>query len=137
MNWSNQWDFPNKTLVTLIKEENVNKEETLPLKLELSIIKMKEFGDKYNLLKRRVDQQQDFSRRNKIRIEGVEETAEMTQEKVQHLLRDTLEIREVQLERTYRIGNPIRRAEQSRPRTTIAWVSHFAWWEQPLRNSPK
>ncbi|XP_063586318.1 uncharacterized protein LOC134763692 [Penaeus indicus] len=92
---------------------------------------MKEFDDQYSQLKRRVDQLQEFSRR-KIRIEGVEETAEMTQEKVQRLLRDTLEIGEVQLERTHRTGSPIRRGGQSRPRTTIVRVSHFADQEQPL-----
>lgn len=37
-----------------------------------------EFGVKYNQLKRRVGYQQDLSRRNKVRIEGVEETTEMT-----------------------------------------------------------
>lgn len=37
-----------------------------------------EFGVKYNQLKRRFGYQQDLSRRNKVRIEGVEETTEMT-----------------------------------------------------------
>lgn len=37
-----------------------------------------EFGVKHNQLKRRFGYQQDLSRRNKVRIEGVEETTEMT-----------------------------------------------------------
>ncbi|KAK4296242.1 hypothetical protein Pmani_031242 [Petrolisthes manimaculis] len=69
-------------------------EEVTTLKKELC--KKSEVEDKFVQLQSRVDYQEDYSRRNNLRFDGLDETLnetwEETQVKIQHLIRDKLEM---------------------------------------------
>lgn len=90
-----------------------------------------------------MDYHEDYSRRKKLRIDGVEEQLgeywEVTQEKVQHLSWDKFGLVGVQLERAHRVGLrlPGRDSEPPRPRTIVARFFKYSDWEQMLQNSLK
>ena len=91
---------------------------------------------------KRVDYQEDYSRRNNLRIDGVGESPrekwEVTEEKVRRILKDNLQMENVQLERVHRVGPttpPYPTGPLPRPRTIIAKFSHFADREMALRKA--
>ena len=127
-----------------LKQENKHlKEEIKQARNNASSVKTGDIGDRVEKLSRRVDYQEDYSRRNNIRIHGVPESSwenwEMTQEKVGRMLRDQLGLEEVQLERAHRVGAPNHSSASgpSRPRTIITRFTRFTDREQALRNSAK
>lgn len=89
-------------------------------------------------IEERVNQQEDFSRRNNIRISGVaepnsEETFEQTAVMVSSLLADKLELPGVGLERAHRVGQ----RRDGRPRPIVARFSRYCDREAAMRNARK
>lgn len=120
--------------------------ENKALKEEISVIKKEaiqksDFEDKFNKLTTRIDYHEDYSRRNNLRVDGLEEqpneTWEVTQDKVQRLLREKLELGPIELERAHRVGVKTNMAAASRPRTVIARFVKFEDRQVALRNSAK
>ncbi|KAK8371732.1 hypothetical protein O3P69_018982 [Scylla paramamosain] len=75
--------------------------------LKKEIGKKSEFDVKLDMLESRIDYKEDYSRRNNLRFDGLDESPnekwEETQVKIQHLFRDKLEIGTIQLERAHRM----------------------------------
>ncbi len=119
-----EWKTVNKTLI----------EEVTMLKKEIG--KKSEFVVKLDMLQSRTYYQEDYSRRNNLRFDGLDEspneTWEETQVKIQQLLRDKLEIGTIQLERAPRVGSKF---SSTRPRTIVARFSKFEDRQSTLRNS--
>ncbi|KAK3868767.1 hypothetical protein Pcinc_025805 [Petrolisthes cinctipes] len=96
-------------------------EEVTTLKKELC--KKSEVEDKFIQLQSHIDYQEDYSRRNNLRFDGLDETPnetwEETQMKIQHLMRDKLEMGVLQLERVHRVGP---KYTSTRPRTVDARI---------------
>ncbi|KAK3890813.1 hypothetical protein Pcinc_005258 [Petrolisthes cinctipes] len=111
-------------------------EEVTTLKKEL--YKKSEVEDKFIQLQSRIDYQKDYSRRNNLRFDGLDETPnetwEETQVKIQHLMRDKLEMGVIQLERAHRVGP---KYTSTRPRTVVARFRKFEDRQAALRNSAK
>lgn len=120
------------------KDEEINK-----LKKEIVEQKNKKYEEEMDVIKKKLNYQEDYSRRNNLRIDGLEEDPgenwEITQNKVQRLTREKLGMGEVQLERAHRVGSSLRGrdGEPSRPRTIVARFCRFSDRQQALRNSPK
>lgn len=131
-------EFTQQELDTLKNENKTLKEEITHLKEERD--KQGELEVKLNNLNRRIDYQEDYSRRNNLRFDGLpeqpNETWEVTQEKIQRLLREKFDLGMVQLERAHRVG-PKPDPERNRPRTIIARFAKFDDRQQALRNSAK
>lgn len=126
------------------KEMDSLKEENKTLKKEISDMKMATststtVDEKIDKINNKLDYMEDYSRRNNLRFEGMEEkpneTWEETQHKVQQLLRSKMELGSVQLERAHRIGPS--HSGGTRPRTVIARFTRFEDRQQTLRNSSK
>lgn len=121
--------------------KNINKvlqDEVSYLKKEIA--KKSEVDDKIEDLKNRVDYHEDYSRRNNLRFDGIEEknneTWEETQETVQRILRDKLDMGSVELERAHRVG-PRPSPGVARPRTVVVRFTKFNQRQQALRNSAR
>ena len=88
-------------------------------------------------LRTRINDLDDSSRRNNLRIDGVEETAwetwEQTTIKVKNFLKDQLNLEDVSLEHAQRVGPP----RDRRPRTILARFSRLSEREAALRNARK
>lgn len=91
-------------------------------------------------LEQRTNYQEDYSRRNNLRISGIRElpngeTWEQTAEKVSALLKDKLKdkLKDMKLERAHRVGQPGHFA----PRTIVARFKHFSDREAAMRNARK
>ena len=89
-------------------------------------------------LERRSNSQEDYSRRNNIRISGMAEppggeTWEQTAVAVVSLLGDKLQPPGVKVERAHRVGQP----QPSRPRTIVACLARYSDREAALRNAKK
>lgn len=119
-----------KTENTLLKEELSN--------LKTELIKETDTEEKINKIYDRLDYQEDYSRRNNLRFDGLEEKPneswEETQEKVQRLLREKMNIGQVELERAHRVG-PRSVAGTARPRTIVARFARFADRQQAIKKS--
>ena len=105
--------------------------EKLTEQVESSNMKIKELEDRTNY-------QEDYSRRNNLRISGVEErepseTWEQTAVAVTSLLEEKLQMPGLELERAHRVG--VRR--DSKPRPIVARFSRFCDREAVMRNSNK
>ncbi|KAK3889169.1 hypothetical protein Pcinc_006743 [Petrolisthes cinctipes] len=86
----------------------------------------------------RMNNQEDYSRRNNIRISGFKEspngeTWEQTAEQVSTLIQDKLQLPSAKLEHARRVGPVTRLA----PRTIVARFEHFGDREAVTRNSRK
>lgn len=89
-------------------------------------------------LAKRLNYQEDYSRRNNLRITGITEqpggeTWEQTAESVTKLLEDKLQLPAVNLERAHRVGQSV----ASRPRTVVARFEKFGDREAVIRNARK
>ena len=89
-------------------------------------------------LQQRVNYQEDYSRRNNVRITGLQEhqggeTWEQTSVNVSKLLKETLQLPSIKLERAHLVGpfNP------SRPRTIVARFEKYGDSEAVSRNARK
>ena len=89
-------------------------------------------------LNRQIARHEDYSRRNNIRIEGMEEekleTWEQTQSKVNKLMKEKMELDSVQVEYAHRIN---KRSNSKGPRTIIARLHHDRDKNTTLKNSYK
>lgn len=86
----------------------------------------------------RMNYQEDYNRRNNIRISGLNEspngeTWEQTADLVSTLLGDKLQLPSVKLERAHRVGL----SGSSAPRTVVARFEHFRDREAAMRNARK
>lgn len=130
-------EFTQKEVDTLKLENNTLKEEVAHLKIS---VKKTDVDDKVNKINERLDYQEDYSRRNNLRFDGLEEkpneTWEQSQELVQRLLRDKLNLGSVHLERAHRVGLRTT-SDIARPRTVVARFSNFSDRQMALKNSPK
>ena len=89
-------------------------------------------------MEQRTNYQEDYSRRNNIRISGIRElpngeTWEQTAEQVSNLLKDKLQLPAMKLERANRVRQPGYLA----PRTIVARFEHFGDREAAIRNARK
>ena len=127
--------FTQQEVDALKKDNAAMKKELTNLKQEMT--KRPDIEDKVNKIKDRIDYQEDYSRRNNIHFDCMDEKQneswEETQETVQRLLRDKLCIGSVQLERAHRVGP----RNMNRPRTIVARFHKFEDRQQALRNSSK
>ena len=121
-----------------MKNKNTSlKEEIMDLKKEITT--KTNIEDYPQILKDRLDHQ-DYSRRNNLRFTGIEEclkeTWEVTQDKIQRLLRDQMSQGTLKLERAHRVGfrNSL---YLSRYPTVVARFFNFADRQFVLRNSSK
>lgn len=108
-----------------------SKIENLLAQLDSNSGKIKQLQDKVNY-------QEDYSRRNNIRINGMEEqgsgeTWEQTAAAVSSLLEQKMELPGIELERAHRVG--IRR--DGKPRPIIARFSRYCEREAVMRNAKK
>lgn len=113
------------------KKDFTKKIDQLTEQVESSAMKIKE-------LEERTNYQEDYSRRNNVRISGVEEhepneTWEQTTVAVTSLLENKLLMPGIELERAHRVG--VRR--DARPRPIVARFSRFCDREAVMRNSNK
>lgn len=129
-------EFTQKEVEELKTNNKTLIEEVTTLKKELS--KKSEVDEKIIKLQSRIDYQEDYSRRNNLRFDGLDETPnetwEETQVMIQQLMRDKLKIGMIQLERAHRVGP---KGTSSRPRTVVARFSKFEDRQLALRNSAK
>ncbi|KAK4318554.1 hypothetical protein Pmani_010464 [Petrolisthes manimaculis] len=91
-----------------------------------------------NDIEQRTNYQEDYSRRNNLRISGMEElpsgeTWEQTTKTVQTILEDKLQLPPTNLERAHRIGP----GGHSQPRTIVVRFEKFGDREAVLRNARK
>lgn len=89
-------------------------------------------------LEKRANYQEDYNRRNNLKISGVAErdcteTWEQTAEVVKILFEDKLQLPKINLERVYRMGQH----QDDNPRTIVAHFSSYADREAVLRNVNK
>lgn len=123
--------------VDLIKNENTKLKEDLS-NLKIELIKKTDTEEKINKINDRLDYQEDYSRRNNLRFDGLEERPneswEETQEKVQRLLREKMNLGQVELERAHRVGSRSD-AGTTRPRTIVARFARFADRQQAIKKS--
>ena len=128
-------EFTQGEVDVLKKENKTLKEDIAHLKNQLN--KATEVENKIHKINDRLDYQEDYSRRNNLRFDGVDEKAreswEETQETVQRVLREKLNLGTAQLERAHRVGPP----GLARPRTIVARFREFADRQQGLRNSSR
>lgn len=131
-------EFTQKEVDTLKSGNTVLREELNMLKKDMS--KQAEVQVKVDKLMEKMNYQEDYSRRNNLRVDGLEEQAnetwEVTQDKVQRLIRDKLELGPIEVERAHRVG-PRTDSNTGRPRTTIVRFVKFEDRQLVLRNSPK
>ena len=89
-------------------------------------------------LNRQVAKQEDYSRRNNIRIEGIDEekqeTWEQTQHKVNKLMKEKMKLENIQVEYAHRIKN---KTNSKGPRTIIARLHHDTDKSTTMKNSHK
>lgn len=100
--------------------------------------KIQDYGKKLEDLEQRFNYQEDYSRRNNLRISGLEEpqndeTWEQTSARVSELLLNKLQLPTMNLERAHRVGP----ASSSRPRTVMVRFERFGDREAVLRNARK
>lgn len=97
----------------------------------------KHLCDQVVSLERRCNSQEDYNRRNNLRISGVqergEETWEQTMNIVKPLLQNRLQLPELSIERAHRLG--IRQGET--PRTIVVRFACFSDREAVMRNARK
>lgn len=132
-------EYAESDIKELKKEKKEDKEQIEELKNQLRDM----IEDKVDVLVKRVDQQEDYSRRNNVRIDGLKEEVwekeEVTQDKVVRLLQDKLEMREPKLEVVHRVGQPNfpGGGSPNRPRTIIARFTSIRDRDAALRNAYK
>ena len=130
-------EFTQKEVDSLKEENKTLKEEMKTVNKATSMNTTME--EKINKINNKLDYMEDYSRRNNLRFEGMEEkpneTWEETQHKVQQLLQNQMEVGSVQLERAHRIGSS--HQVVTRPRTVIARFTRFEDRQRTLRNSSK
>lgn len=135
--------FSQKEIDDLKKTCLKQDEKIIVMKKEIVELKNNKLEEELSTIKKRMDYQEDYSRRKNLRIDGIDENQgenwEMTQEKVQRLFREKLGMGDVQLERAHRLGSTqLRRdGEPLRPRTIVARLSRYSDRQQALRSSPK
>ena len=100
--------------------------------------KIQDYEKKLHDLLLRLNYQEDYSRRNNLRISGLEEprsneTWEQTSTLVNELFTSKLQLPNMKLERAHRVGP----ASPSRPRTVVVRFERFGDREAVLRNARK
>lgn len=131
-------EFTQKEMEDLKKENKTLKEDLLSLKKE--VVENSNVEEKIRKINDRLDYQEDYSRRNNLRFDGLDEKPneswEETQVIIQRVLHDRLNLGSVELERAHRVGPKVP-SGTARPRTVVARFKSFADRQQALRNSPR
>lgn len=135
-----------ETIADLTRSLEFSQHEVKDLQSEVKVLKScdKDYKDTIESLKSRVmeleerqNYQEDYNRRNNIRITGIQEqpgeTWEETAQNVSKLLEEKLQLPQMKLERAHRTG-PVM---SSRPRTVIARFERFCDREAVVRNARK
>lgn len=115
------------------KEKQVTKDKMVQQEAAINSLKSENES-----LEERCNFMEDYSRRNNIRITGVEEqsgseTWEQTAAKVLSVLDDKMQLPGLELERAHRVGQ----RRDARPRTIVARFSRYGDREAVMRNARK
>lgn len=125
--------------VDSLKEENIILKKDL-VNMNTELIKKTNTEEKINKINDRLDYQEDYSRRCNLRFDGIDEKPneswEVTQEKVQRLLNEKMNLGQVELERVHRVG-PRSASRGARPRTVVARFARFADRQLVIKNSSR
>ena len=134
------------TIVDLTKSLEFTQGEVRDLQSEVKVLKKNEADNKVIIetlkfkndeLERRTNYQEDYNRRNNLRITGIQEKASETWEEtaktVGKILEEKLQLPPIKLERAHRTGPPT----ASGPRTVVARLERFCDREAVLRNARK
>ena len=108
-------------------------------KLELQLKKSNEETICMKELKKQINKQEDYSRKNNIRIDGVkelpQENHEQTQQKIESIIKNDLKLENCKIEIAHRIQ--VSKNPSSVPRTIIARLYNVSDRNEILRNSWK
>lgn len=134
------------TIADLIKSLEFTQAEVLDYKGEIKSLRKSDNEKKIIIeglktrideLERRLNYQEDYNRRNNLRITGIQEqpgeTWEQTSAAVMKLLEEKLQLPPMNLERAHRVG-PV---DPSRPRTVVVRFNNFGDREAVMRNARK
>lgn len=135
------------TITDLIKSLEFSQSEVKDLQGEVKVLRKADIENKATIdflklkveeLERRSNYQEDYNRRNNLRITGIREqpggeTWEETAKIVSELLEEKMQLPSMKIERAHRTG-PI---AASRPRTVVARFERFGDREAVIRNARK
>ena len=135
------------TVTDLIKSLEFSQAELKDLKDEAKKLRtssneqqtiIERLQSKVQALEQRVNYQEDYNRRNNLRITGLQEqprgeTWEQTAANVSKLLQDKLQLPSVNLERAHRVGH----GASPHPRPVIVRFEKFSEREATMRNAKK
>lgn len=135
------------TITELIKSLEFSQAEINDLKNQVKVLQKADTEKQVEIdslkstmmeLQQRVNYQEDYSRRNNLRISGIQEpsggeTWEQTSVSVSKLFEETLQLPSINLERAHRVGT----ITPSRPRTIVARFVNFGDREAVMRNARK
>lgn len=135
------------TITELIKSLEFSQAEVKDLKNQVKVLQKSDTEKQVEIdslkstivdLQQRVNYQEDYSRRNNLRISGIQElsggeTWEQTSVTVSKLFEETLQLPSIKLERAHRVGT----ITPSRPRTIVARLANFGDREAVFRNARK
>lgn len=135
------------TITELIKSLEFSQAEINDLKNQVKVLQKADTEKQVEIdslkstmvdLQQRVNYQEDYSRRNNLRISGIQElsggeTWEQTSVSVSKLFEETLQLPPINLERVHRVGT----ITPSRPRTIVARFVNFGDREAVMRNARK
>lgn len=135
------------TISDLVKSLEFTQAEVKDLQSEVTVLRKSEaektttittLQDRIEELEKRCNYQEDYSRRNNLRITGIQEqsngeTWEETANTVSKLFEEKLQLPSIKLERAHRTGP----ATASGPRTIVARFERFGDREAVIRNARK
>lgn len=135
-----------RNIADLVKSLEFSQAEIIDLKSEVKVLQesikdshitIVKMSDRIVELESRINYNEDYSRRNNLRITGIKEqpgeTWEQIASQVSRLLDDKLQLLEVRIERAHRVGA----ASASYPRTIVARFTKFSDRDAALRNAKK
>ena len=101
--------------------------------------KLKEYEVKIEKLEVKVDSLEDYSRRNNVRIDGIEEppneTSEILHVKVKKIFEEKLQLKNVNIDTIHRLS--ANRSQPAAPRTIITKLSNYRTRDDIMRNKSK
>lgn len=135
------------TIADLIKSLEFTQKEVKDLQCEVKVLRKSDIDNKATIdflklkveeLERRANYQEDYNRRNNLRITGIREqsggeTWEETAKIVSELLEEKMQLPSMKIERAHRIG-PV---AASQPRTVVVRFERFGDREAVIRNARK
>ena len=94
--------------------------------------------DEWNNTKEKLNDLENRSRRNNIRVDGIaedpKETWEESEEKLKKVIKEQLKIDEIVIERAHRTGDKQYAKQKYRPRTIVAKIHNFKGKQKIFKN---